>query len=369
MRHIPLTLGYTVVIAPAFAGLGAAMRVALEGDVWESKGHPTRRCLVVTNEIVDSLHGASARDALAAAGWLPVTVRIPEGERHKTTETWLALVDAILDVGIDRRTPIVALGGGVVGDVAGFAAATLLRGVPIIQVPTTLLAMVDASVGGKTGVNGRQGKNLIGAFHQPRLVWAAVSALTTLPVAEVRCGLGEIVKHAVIDGEAAFAALESSAGPLSVGDPTALVAAIEHSVTTKARIVDADPHERGPRAVLNLGHTVGHAIEAVAGFGVVPHGQAVALGLLAEARWAAHNLPGAGPALPARVERLLGRLGLAVRPPSVLDVEALVAAIAFDKKRAHAMVQIAVPVAVGDVRLHLLPLSAASGLIRALWEA
>lgn len=367
MVELRLSLGYSVVVAPDFGGLGQAVSRALASDA-SGVAARGRRCVVVTNEMVDSLHGDACRHALAAAGWTPRTIHIPEGESNKNIHTWVELVEAVLALGVDRTTPLLALGGGVVGDIAGFAAATALRGIPLVQVPTTLLAMVDASVGGKTGVNAALGKNLIGAFHQPSLVWAPLGALSTLPLSEIRCGLGEVVKHAIIDGEEALAMLERDAPLLASAEPEALARVVSHSVRTKARIVESDPMERGMRAVLNLGHTVGHAVEAVAGFGNVRHGEAVALGILAEARWAARHLPGADTTLAPRLCSLFGAIGLPLAPPSGLNPAALVAAVGFDKKRAHAMVLVAVPLAVGEVRIHPLPLSACDGLIQALWE-
>lgn len=347
---------YDVRLEPGFAGLGAGL----------AEVFPVGRAVLVTNTVVGPLHADAALGALAAAGWEVTPVTIPDGEERKDASTWLGLVEALLDARVDRRTPVVALGGGVTGDLVGFAAASANRGLPFVQVPTTLLAMVDASVGGKTGFNTRHGKNLVGAFWQPRLVWAPLAALRTLPDAELRCGLGEVVKHAMIAGEEAFARCEALAPGLAAREEAALATVVADSVRTKAAVVAADPRESGLRAILNLGHTAGHAVETVAGYGALRHGEAVAMGLVAMARFAAARGWVEDAALPDRVERLLVALGLPVRPPAGLDRAALVAAAGFDKKRARGTLTIAVPVALGRVELRPLPVEAVDGLIDAL---
>lgn len=334
--------GYEVVLADDFVGIGDALSALL----------PRGRCVVVTNPIVGPLHASGLLDALTSAGWDPVAVEVADGEHAKHLDTWRSLVDALLDARVDRRTPVLALGGGVTGDLVGFAAATVLRGVPFVQVPTTLLAMVDASVGGKTGVNTRQGKNLVGAFHQPSLVWAPFHTLGTLPDDELRCGLGEVVKHAVIAGEDALVACEALAPALVGLEPAALRRVVADSVRTKAAIVADDPLEQGSRALLNLGHTLGHALEQVCGYGVLRHGEAVALGLLAMTRWVAATGELEQPDLPARLERLLGALDLPTVPPTGLDPAALARAVGFDKKRARGRLRVILPLAPGRVVLH-----------------
>lgn len=341
LNRVRLSLGYEVVLAEGYDELGAVLDEAGLG-----------RGIVVTNPTVAALHGGTLRAALGArvVGW----EEVPDGEAHKDLGTWRAVVDALLAARVDRGTAVYAFGGGVVGDLAGFAAATVLRGLPLVQLPTTLLAAVDASVGGKTGVNTPAGKNLVGAFHQPALVWASTAVHTTLPAREHRCGLGEVLKHAVLDGPEAFAALEADADALVAREPLATTAAIRQSVALKARIAEADPHERGVRALLNLGHTLGHAIEAVAGYGVVSHGEAVAVGLVAAARRGrALGLTEAG--FVRRVERLAERLGLPTVAPAGLDAHALVRAMGFDKKRDRGMVKLVIPAAAGDVRLVPVP--------------
>lgn len=348
---------YEVRLAAGLMGLGEAL-----GEVL-----PRGRVAVVTNTVVGPLHGAATEAELAAAGWEPVRITIPDGEDRKNASTWMGLVEALLDARVDRKTPVLALGGGVTGDLVGFAAASTNRGLPFVQVPTTLLAMVDASVGGKTGFNTRHGKNLVGAFWQPRLVWAPFSTLATLPDAELRCGLGEVVKHAVIAGEEAFARCEALAPRLAARDPEALARVVADSVRTKAAVVAADPREAGLRAVLNLGHTAGHAVEAVAGYGKLRHGEAVAMGLLAMARYTRERGWLADPALPDRVERLLRALALPVDVPPGLGREELVAAVGFDKKRARGKLTIAVPASFGQVELRSLPIEEVGGLIDCLF--
>ena len=356
---VPITVDggtYPVVLAPGLDGLGAALTEAL----------PVGRCVVVTNDVVGPLHAAAALASLTTAGWEPTLMTLPDGEHQKHAATWLGLVDSLLDAGVDRKTPVLALGGGVTGDLVGFAAASVLRGVPFVQVPTTLLAMVDASVGGKTGVNTRHGKNLLGAFWQPRLVYAPFATLRTLEDAELRCGLGEVVKHAMISGEDAFAACERHAADLVARDEAALARVVRDSVRTKAEVVQADPRENGLRAILNLGHTVGHAVESVAGYGALRHGEAVSLGLVAMTRFARSRGWITDPALTDRLEALLSALGLPVRAPSDLDPDALAAAVFFDKKRSRGSITIAIPVALGRVDLRPLRVEEVPDLIRHL---
>jgi shikimate kinase/3-dehydroquinate synthase len=342
---------YDVIVTRALAGLGSAIAACVD----------TRRAVLVANPTVAALHGAGAARSIRAAGFDLACVEVPDGEVHKDVAAWQALVDELLAARVDRRTVVVALGGGVTGDLVGFAAATTLRGLAFVQVPTTLLAMVDSSVGGKVGVNAAQGKNLVGAFHPPTLVYAALDTLATLPDAELRCGLGEVVKHAVIDGELALARLEVLAPALRARDPDALAEVVAHSVQVKRAIVREDPLERGRRALLNAGHTVGHALETALGHGAMRHGEAVALGLLAEARWGARH--GAAPAgtdlrlagdFAARLEGLLRALGLPTSAPAC-DVgpavirDRMLAALGVDKKRERGTLRVAVPIAPGVV--------------------
>ena len=303
---------------------------------------------VVTNDVVGPLHAETVEDSLRRSGFRPHRFVLPDGEAHKTVATWQDLVRRLLVWGIDRRTPVLALGGGVTGDLAGFAAATVMRGVPLMQVPTTLLAMVDSSVGGKTAVNTPQGKNLVGAFHQPRAVHVPLDALETLDDAEYRCGLGEVVKHAVLGDASFFHWLEAHQTEVRGRQP----AAVEHMVRTccriKADVVRQDEREAGVRAVLNCGHTVGHALERVLGYGTLRHGEAVGIGLVAECQ-VALSRGQASRDLPRRIAALLRALGL---PTSAqVSPKALVEAMQFDKKRAHGRIWIAYPADLGRVVL------------------
>ncbi len=357
--HIPVAAGgaeYDVVVAEGLTGLGAALSV----------GRGPGRCVVVTNPVVAPLHAARLRAELEGAGWHVEQLEVPDGEANKTLATWEALVGGLLAARVDRQTPVLALGGGVTGDIVGFAAATVLRGVPLVQVPTTLLAMVDSSVGGKTGVNTASGKNLVGAFHQPVLVWAALDTLATLPDAELRCGFGEVVKHAVLAGEEALATCEALAPALVARDPAALARMVADSVRTKAAVVAEDPHEQGRRAVLNLGHTLGHALESVCGYGVLRHGEAVALGLLGMTRFAEAEGWLTEPSLPRRLESLIAALGLPISAPADVDPAALARAVGYDKKRLRGMLRIVVPCAPGRIELRSLPLDEVPTLIQAL---
>ena len=283
----------------------------------------TGRVFVVSDETVARLHARGWASALEATGIAVEFATFPDGEGHKTLDTVRQLYDRALAFGADRRTPVVAFGGGVVGDVAGFVAATLLRGVPFVQVPTTVLAQVDSSVGGKTGVNTSAGKNLVGAFHQPSFVFADFALLRTLPQREVRSGLAEVVKHGAIGRPALLDTISGSATALQAGDVEALRRVVMPAVAVKAEVVAADEREEGRRAVLNFGHTLGHAIEAEAGFGPVRHGEAVALGMHFAARWSRRR----GALSDGELERLEGALDACGLPgdwqrwitPAVLD--------------------------------------------------
>jgi len=273
-------------------------------------------------------------------------VTLPAGESNKTLQVWAEAMDALLASDIRRDTSIVALGGGVVGDLAGFAASALVRGVPLIQVPTSLLAMVDSSVGGKTGVNHPRGKNLIGAFHAPSLVWVALSTLGTLPERERLAGRGEVLKTAVVLDALLLDVLEAHADALRAGDPGLTEYVVAACVRAKARVVTEDEHEHGVRRLLNAGHTVGHAIERAARYGTVLHGEAVAIGLVLEARWAAREGV-CDPTLPDRIARVAGALGLPVRAPVGLDPVTLADAVAVDKKTTRDTLWLPVPVRAG----------------------
>ncbi|MCP4915348.1 MAG: 3-dehydroquinate synthase [Proteobacteria bacterium] len=308
-----------------------------------------RRCVLVTNDVVSELHLETARASLVRAGLRVDTLVIPDGERLKNRDTWWSIVEGLLAVQVDRKTPVVSLGGGVTGDLVGFAAASVLRGLPFVQVPTTLLAMVDASVGGKTGFNTAGGKNLVGAFHQPRFVFAPLDTLSTLSDAEFRCGLGEVVKHAVIADPELLEWLVDERAAVLGRDRAALTHIVRRCCEIKAAVVVEDERESGVRAVLNCGHTIGHALERVLGYGALRHGEAVGIGLVGEAAIAV----GRGEAeasLPSSIGAALSALGLPIAVAGV-EAAAVAAATAMDKKRERGIVRVAYPVKIGEVRI------------------
>jgi 3-dehydroquinate synthase len=275
-----------------------------------------RRTALVTSETVARLHADRVERALREAGASTFRIVLPDGEEHKNWEVLDRIFDGLLRAQADRRTIVVAVGGGVVGDMAGFAAATYQRGVAHLQVPTTLLAQVDSSVGGKTAINHPLGKNMIGAFHQPLAVIADTEALDTLPARELAAGLAEVLKYGAIADEAFLGWIERNAAALTQRDPEALAHAIHRSCEIKAQIVAADEREGGVRALLNFGHTFGHAIETASGYGNWLHGEAVAAGMVLAARFSArlHRIP---PAAAERLAEAVSRLGLPAAPPKI----------------------------------------------------
>jgi 3-dehydroquinate synthase len=291
---------------------------------------PRPRALVVTNPTVAAHWLAPLRSSLEASRIDVRPLFVPDGEEHKTFATLSDLLTRFLEHGADRTTSVIALGGGVVGDIAGFAAAVYQRGVPLVQIPTTLLAQVDSSVGGKTGVNHALGKNMIGAFYQPRAVLIDPDCLRTLPEREFAAGLAEVVKYGAIRDVAFFAWLESEMARLVARDAEALSHAITQSCRLKARIVAADERESGERALLNFGHTFGHAIETGVGYGEWLHGEAVAAGMVTAAKLSA-RLGWIDANDVARVSALLESAGLPVAPPR-MDVAQWLTLLGRDKK-------------------------------------
>lgn len=292
-----------------------------------------RHVHVISQDAVWQRHGPAVQRGLEQAGlWAGADMvsLVPDGEAAKSWDVAGQLLDALVRRRLDRGAAVIAVGGGVVGDVAGFAAATYLRGVPFVQVPTTLLAQVDAAVGGKTGINHPLGKNLIGAFHQPVAVFADPEVLRTLPGRDLRAGLAECVKHGLIASEEYLDFIGREAAAIIGCEPDALARLVADSCRIKAEVVGTDERESGRRAVLNLGHTVAHALEAVARFSW-RHGEAVAVGTVAAVELS-HRLGLCSPDLPARVTALLGSLGLPVRVPDV-PADALLDATLRDKKR------------------------------------
>jgi 3-dehydroquinate synthase len=326
------------------------------------------RCLVVTDEHVAPLYLGPVLGVLAEAGWTPETHAVPAGEASKHLEQLAVLYDWALGLSPDRATPLLALGGGVVGDLAGFAAATLLRGLPLAHLPTTVIAQVDSAIGGKTGINHAAGKNLVGAFHQPRLVLADPSTLATLPEREFASGLAEVVKHALLEGERAVGHLERDWARVVAREPEAVAATIRRAAAFKASVVATDEREVGRRAVLNFGHTFGHAVEKAEGYGRFTHGEAVSVGMRAALHLSASVRAGQAwteGALPepfARADRLVARLHL--RYPLAATDDALAAAMGTDKKRHGGQPRFVVLDALGHPRVTA---EVPAGAVAAAW--
>lgn len=290
-----------------------------------------KRVAVVTNSTIAKFYLGPTVTALAGAGFDPAIIQIPDGEEHKNL-AWLAFVyDRLIDAGIDRGGAVVALGGGVVGDLAGFAAATYLRGVACVQVPTTLLAQIDASIGGKTGINHAAGKNLLGAFKQPRFVLADVECLRTLPRREFVAGLAEVIKTGAILDADLFALLEAELPAILRQDRDLMVRIVRASCQLKALVVAEDETEGGYRAILNFGHTVGHAIESLTDYTTFLHGEAVAMGMVAAVR-VSHRLGLCDAETVRRLTHLIERCGLPSEIPGDLGREAIAVAMRTDKK-------------------------------------
>ena len=323
-----------------------------------------RGACVLADEAVYKLHGSKVENALRKTFSQVVVGLQPQGEANKTLDTVRNCYDVLLNARLDRDAVVFSFGGGVNGDTAGFVAATYLRGVAFIQCPTTLLAMVDSSVGGKTGVNVPQGKNLIGSFYQPKAVVIDPEVLRTLPRRELCCGLAECVKHAVIADDSLFSWIEAKLPQILALEMPVLVELLERNIAIKARIVEQDEKEQGIRAYLNLGHTFGHAIEATAGYGVIEHGEAVALGMIAAFELAV-SLGICGCEAAERVRRLIERIGLPVKADLAAN-EALIAAMASDKKRKDSAVRFVLPERIGAVRIIS---GAERGSLNAAWDS
>ena len=273
------------------------------------------KCLVVTDEHLASRHAGSLEESLRRAGWIPHLITLPAGETTKAIPYLQKVYDTALASGIERTTPLLAFGGGVIGDLAGFAAATLLRGIPLVQIPTTLIAQVDSAVGGKTGINHAVGKNLIGAFYPPRFVLSDLSLLQSLPEKEWTSGLAEVVKHGLIADEGLFRFLEEHWDAVLQRNTGTVAEMVPRAVLVKADVVSQDEKEAGLRAILNFGHTFAHAIERVSGYGIFTHGEAVAAGM----RAALHLSRSVDPDLPFdRADSLVARLPV---PPQIRDLD------------------------------------------------
>ncbi len=316
-RTITVELGersYPIVIGSGLLGGAFDLGEYLAGD----------DCLIVSNDTIAPLY----LDKLQAdlPGRAVGTISLPDGEEFKTLDTASSILDTLVASGAHRDTTVIALGGGVVGDIAGFAAACYMRGVAFVQVPTTLLAQVDSSVGGKTGVNHPGGKNLIGAFYQPRIVLIDTDTLATLADRELRAGMAEVIKYGAIADAEFFAWLETNMPALLGKDPEALAHAVRRSCEIKAEVVAEDERESGRRAILNFGHTFGHAIERCQGYGDWLHGEAVAAGMVMAAK-----LSGVEPSELSRLQKLIEAAGLPVAPPRV-GAAAMMNAMGMDKK-------------------------------------
>ena len=350
---VPVRLGdrsYDVTVSEGgWDHLPARLKSALDRS-WAGKG--CRKALVLTDDNVAALpYPGLVAEALGSLGIEPSASVVPHGEGSKGLATAARVYEDLVAMAADRHTLIVAVGGGVIGDLAGFVAATFARGLPLLMVPTTLLAQVDSSVGGKVGVNLPRVKNIVGAFHQPIAVWIDVRTLDELPDRELRCGLAEVVKYGVILDATFFSELEADADAILARKPDRLRRIVARSCELKAEVVSRDEREEtGLRAVLNFGHTSGHAGEATAGYGgAFQHGEAVAVGMVAEARLA-ERLGWVGPDFTDRLIRLLGRFGL---PTSIagLDPSALLESMARDKKNRGGRIRLVLPRRMGEVEL------------------
>lgn len=337
VRETSITVRHPGGSYPVFVTRGG---LAAAGLYLRSRGIGASLALL-TDDTVAGLWGDGLLRALAGHGYAPTLRTFPAGEQHKNLGTVEPLITGMAEAGLSRDATVVALGGGVTGDTAGLVAALYMRGVPLVQVPTTLLAMIDSSVGGKVAVDLPIGKNLVGAFKQPELVLIDVAVLETLPAEERRAGLAEAVKAGVIGDPALFEMLEA-------GDYD-LLEVIRRAIQVKVDVVEADPYEKGRRAILNLGHTFAHAYETLSDYSL-RHGDAVAIGMVLAGRLAA----GRGlcpPELARRLESCLSRLGLPTRPPAA-EPRAVLAAMQKDKKRAAGRLRFILPVGIGDVRVY-----------------
>lgn len=312
-------------------------------DVLKPFGHhlaellPGRKAFLVSHPTLLEWYGPTVTDALQQGGFTTETYAIPEGETSKNLQTAADLYTHLAKCGADRRSVLCAFGGGVVGDLTGFAAATYMRGIPFVQIPTTLLAMVDSSIGGKTGVNHEFGKNMIGSFYPPRAVCTDITLLRSLPEREYRCGLSEIVKAGVIDDTELFTLMERETEAIRQRDEAVLTTLIERAIAVKVRVVEEDPTEQGVRAILNFGHTIGHALEAVTAYEQYSHGEAVAIGMALVAKLS-ETLGLCEPEARNRLFSLLEGLGLPVAYADI-DTQRLIEVMAHDKKAIDGVVQ------------------------------
>jgi 3-dehydroquinate synthase len=341
---VPVNLGprsYTILVeSGALATVGQHLAALGVG----------RRAALVTDSAIMALHGTAVVESLTRAGFAVTVMEVPEGETAKTLAVAEQCWDRLLAAGLDRSSTVLGLGGGAVGDLAGFIAATYMRGMHFVTLPTTVLAQVDASIGGKTAIDHPKAKNLIGAFHQPRLVVVDPSVVRTLPEREFRSGLAEIVKHGIVLEQSYFEEVERDGAALLARRLDVLEHVIGGSCRLKASVIERDPEEKSDlRFALNYGHTIGHALEAVTGYGRWTHGEAVSLGIAAEARLA-RRLSLADEATVTRQERLLAGLGLPIHV-GAMDVEAVLSAMTRDKKARDGRVPFVLAPRLGEFRV------------------
>ncbi len=341
---------YDIAIAQRDAKASSAAGGLDDLGVWMSRLKLGKKVLLVSNPVIFKKYGERAIAALKLVGYEVSSCTLPAGERYKTLKSLQKIYDIALQHRLERSSTIVALGGGVIGDMAGFAAATWLRGINVVQVPTSLLAMVDSSVGGKTGVNHPQGKNLIGAFHQPRFVLIDPSVLKTLPPREFRAGMAEVIKYGIIWDAELFVKLEDTKrlDQLRYVDEELLQIILSRSCQAKAAVVSKDEKEAGLRAILNYGHTIGHAVESLTGYKLVNHGEAVAIGMVAAGQIAV-QLRMWKPEDAERQDALIQKAGLPTKLPNVLDIEAILDTLQTDKKVEAGKVRFVLPTQIGAV--------------------
>ncbi len=337
VRRIALP-GYDVTV-------GAGMLDRL-GDIVRAAA-PAHRYAIVTDANLEPVYADGVREALGTDRTSVFTA--PAGESHKTRDTWARITDELFAARFGRDSAVIALGGGVIGDLAGFVAATFMRGVPFVQVPTTLLAMIDASIGGKTGVDTPAGKNLVGAFHQPAAVVADLRTLTTLPAAHLRAGMAEAIKHGVIADASYFdgvAAVSARIGEVDVGG-TSMLDLVARSIEIKADVVRRDERESGLRKTLNFGHTIGHAVEHLSGYSLL-HGEAIAIGMVAESR-IAEVLGIAAVGTASRIQSLVRAVGLPDSLPRGISTGDVITATHGDKKARAGRAEYALPARIGTM--------------------
>ena len=342
MREVTISLGrrtYRIVIGSGTLDQAGALMTRLPVG---------KKVLLVTNPVVGKLYGERVTESLGRAGFQVYPAEIPDGEQYKSLQFAELLYDRAFEAGLDRRCPVVALGGGVVGDLAGFVAATYMRGVPFVQIPTTLLAQVDSSVGGKVAVNHPRGKNIIGAFYQPALVITDTDTLATLKGREVRSGLAEVIKYGVIKDSAFFTWLEENINKVLALDPAALAHVVEVSCRIKAAVVEEDETEQGTRAILNFGHTVGHAVESLTNYTAFNHGEAVAIGMAVASRLAV-NLGLCKLNDEQRIQKLLRNIGLPIQVTANLNIQEMIETMTRDKKSYGGEITFIFPLTIGEV--------------------